>query len=902
MVRLNLRGLLRILRWTAFISILMLVMVPIGVAYAHTPDMYGQTQAIDITKSGLQVDWHIMPGPLLADAVWNAADQNQDGSISSDEAQAWVAPFLSGLTFSVDGQLLDSLQTQGIRWSASKTALRTGEDAIEVLFAVSWPDGLIGKHTLEIHNSYLEVNSLNWFSLTAESGMSFDSPEQDNGQLSFSLNFPERSSTPSSVAGAASMTSWNSGTPDLPSGFAGSVSQLAGNLAGSQSGASTQPAPPGNLSQVTAALEGLVKTPTFSPLFLLGAFLLSMVLGSLHALTPGHGKTLVAAYLVGTHGKVRDAVFLGAVVTITHTGSVILLGLVTLLASHYVLPTLIAPWLEIISGLLVVGFGASLFLQRNNDLRKWLRRQRRGSYSGPMTDAGRSIQPGTANLVHAHGGGLVHQHDHPHDANGEHDHFHGVPSTHRHVDSLPAGQVTWRSLLALGVSGGLVPCPDAIAILLVAVAVNRIPFGMMLIVSFSIGLALVLIAIGIAMVQGMRLVTRSEALTRFSIYAPMISALVVTVLGIALTVGAVNSLKFVSSVVAVPSPAVARPGTAPNSQPEAFDIKRARLIYVAPENSQGRSQIYMLNLAGGDPVQWTQEPTGVTGYTLSPDKQTILYTTFNVDSGSSIWAINADGTGRHLLLDCPQAECNAPLWYPDGRKIIYERLEDTTDPSALPKLSLWWLDVQTGETLPVFRDQTFPSTAAAFSPDGQWLSYILYINNTLQLYNLQEKRSLSLPLTNQSAWLESWSPTSDSILYWGPTAQDSNAAPHVQRYILSSGETIDLGGGADQTDYSAVWSPSGDWIAVDRVVSTSVNAVKGDQVWLVRPDGTGAQVLLGEDQKSYSDLSWSPDGKYIVYARYDYQNAGHFDVGLVNVQTGEQVILVSGGSLPSLLP
>jgi Tol biopolymer transport system component len=159
-----------------------------------------------------------------------------------------------------------------------------------------------------------------------------------------------------------------------------------------------------------------------------------------------------------------------------------------------------------------------------------------------------------------------------------------------------------------------------------------------------------------------------------------------------------------------------------------------------------------------------------------------------------------------------------------------------------------------------------------------------------------------LPLTNQSAWLESWSPTSDSILYWGPTAQDSNAAPHVQRYILSSGETIDLGGGADQTDYSAVWSPSGDWIAVDRVVSTSVNAVKGDQVWLVRPDGTGAQVLLGEDQKSYSDLSWSPDGKYIVYARYDYQNAGHFDVGLVNVQTGEQVILVSGGSLPSLLP
>ena len=106
--------------------------------------------------------------------------------------------------------------------------------------------------------------------------------------------------------------------------------------------------------------------------------------------------------------------------------------------------------------------------------------------------------------------------------------------------------MSWKSLLTLGISGGLIPCPDAIAILLVAVALNRIPFGMLLIVAFSIGLALVLIAIGLAMVHGVRLITRSDLLSRFSVYTPVISAVIVSGLGVALTINAVNSFKFSS--------------------------------------------------------------------------------------------------------------------------------------------------------------------------------------------------------------------------------------------------------------------------------------------------------------------------------------------------------------------
>ena len=119
---------------------------------------------------------------------------------------------------------------------------------------------------------------------------------------------------------------------------------------------------------MTTALTGLVKTGQFSPLFLVSAFLLSLALGSLHALTPGHGKALVGAYLVGSQGRTRDAIFLGLIVTLTHTGSVLILGLVTLFASHYILPALIVPWLEVISGLLVIGFGINLLIQRRRAL------------------------------------------------------------------------------------------------------------------------------------------------------------------------------------------------------------------------------------------------------------------------------------------------------------------------------------------------------------------------------------------------------------------------------------------------------------------------------------------------------------------------------------------------------
>src|SRR4029077_20464898 len=190
-------------------------------------------------------------------------------------------------------------------------------------------------------------------------------------------------------------------------------------------------------------------------------------LGAAHALSPGHGKTIVAAYLVGSRGTFKHAIFLGGMVTFTHTVSVFFLGFTTLFLSQYVLPEKIYPVLGAISGLSIVWIGAMMLYKRAMRLR------------------GQSHEGHSHQHDHEHGHSHLHLHDHAHD--------HG-PHGHSHV---PDGDVTLGSLIALGASGGLVPCPSALVLLLSSVALGRVGLGMILLVSFSASLAVVLMSIGV---------------------------------------------------------------------------------------------------------------------------------------------------------------------------------------------------------------------------------------------------------------------------------------------------------------------------------------------------------------------------------------------------------------------
>jgi nickel/cobalt transporter (NicO) family protein len=234
-----------------------------------------------------------------------------------------------------------------------------------------------------------------------------------------------------------------------------------------------------------SGFAALVGRSHLSLLVILASLGAALFWGAAHALSPGHGKTIVTAYLVGRRGTARHAALLGLIVTITHTIGVFTLGLVTLALSQFVVPDQLYPWLNLVSGLLVVGIGASVFYAR------WRHRR-----------------------AHAHG----HHHHH---------HHHAEPD---------AG---FRSLLAVGVSGGLLPCPSALVVLLAAISLHRVAFGLLLIVAFSAGLALTITAIGCVAVLA------RGAFRRVSLEGPLVrllpaaSALVILAAGLAMTVRAV---------------------------------------------------------------------------------------------------------------------------------------------------------------------------------------------------------------------------------------------------------------------------------------------------------------------------------------------------------------------------
>ena len=240
------------------------------------------------------------------------------------------------------------------------------------------------------------------------------------------------------------------------------------------------------LQQQDSGLRRFLANPSADPVSVATALGVAFFLGGAHALTPGHGKTVVAAYLVGSRGRVLDAIYLGAVVTLTHTASVFVLGLATLYASTQFDPNVVSKWLTLASGILVAGIGLYLLVQRS-----------------------RGDDP------HHHDSG-IHHHHHSH----SHSHSHG------HSHDIGKG-----SLLSLGVSGGLVPCPEALIVLIFAVSIQRIAFGLALLTAFSIGLAAVLIAIGVAMVYAGPAMRKATGDAPWLKHLPIASALVVTVLG-----------------------------------------------------------------------------------------------------------------------------------------------------------------------------------------------------------------------------------------------------------------------------------------------------------------------------------------------------------------------------------
>jgi len=257
----------------------------------------------------------------------------------------------------------------------------------------------------------------------------------------------------------------------------------------------------------SSRFEALIAHDDLSLGFILVALAVALFWGAAHALTPGHGKAIIAGYMIGTRGRARHALMLGGIVTVTHTIGVFTLGLITLGLSEFVVPEQLYPWLNLVAALLVVGVGMTVLRSRYLAV----------------------TRPAEPHLGHHHGHG---HHNHGHgDGHGGHEHSH-VPE--------PGSGV--RGLLAVGISGGILPCPTALVVLLAAISLQRVAFGLLLIVAFSLGIAAVISGIGLLAVGARRTFRRLSFEGPVVRALPAVSALLILGLGLLMTVRALPAV------------------------------------------------------------------------------------------------------------------------------------------------------------------------------------------------------------------------------------------------------------------------------------------------------------------------------------------------------------------------
>ena len=268
---------------------------------------------------------------------------------------------------------------------------------------------------------------------------------------------------------------------------------------------------------VAAELPAIFRATDLTAIVVLGSIATAVAIGALHALTPGHGKTLMAAYLVGTRGTAVHAVGLGLSVAVSHTLGILALALLVVGAGSALPPDVVYRVTPVIAGVSIVAIGGWMLIAE-------VRRRTRG-----------------ARLARDHAHEHEDEHDHHHGANGAGVHSHGG-AAHSHLP--PGGRtLTWRGLFVLGLAGGLVPSTSALIILLGSIAAGRPAFGLVLVAAFGLGMAAVMTGVGLAMIVARtrldRMPSRSS-LGRLAAAAPLVASVAVLVLGSFLTWQAVT--------------------------------------------------------------------------------------------------------------------------------------------------------------------------------------------------------------------------------------------------------------------------------------------------------------------------------------------------------------------------
>jgi ABC-type nickel/cobalt efflux system permease component RcnA len=454
-----------------FVLILLLCLGVAQPASAHPADEYLQHLQIDLAPERIDLTIAIGGGVLSKQTLIGKLDANGDGIASSDEISAWSQEFVQRLSVTLDGRPLVLDPAKATVTVPDLQDFSIGLQPIEVAFQLPAAAQPNIQQSLIVTNHFQELKSTYTYDVSTSDGVGIVTQGWPSKEIRL-------------VYGAGI------GTPAMRSE---TTRYALGSTA---------------LAAKAADLFDRDRTPTFF-LVLLSTF---AIVGALHAAQPGHGKALVAGYLVATQGTMRDALALASIVTITHTAGVFALGGITIAASAIFLPSKVVPIMQILSAALVMLLGLNLVR--------------------------RAVHRPAAGQAHEH-----HHHDHEHLTEDEH--------ARLHLDEALAmrNRTSPRDLLTLGIAGGIVPCPEALAILLLAIGLHQAWLGMVAIVAFSLGLAGVLVAFGavVALVQsrsthvvaylpGGRGGTAGAMLAGATHLLPLISAVLITTVGVVMLV------------------------------------------------------------------------------------------------------------------------------------------------------------------------------------------------------------------------------------------------------------------------------------------------------------------------------------------------------------------------------
>ena len=506
--------------FTMLVSVLWIIGIAAGAAFGHALGNFtiNHFARLNIGDERITIRYVVDMAEIPALQELQIADAKGSGTPTDEELNVYLTRaaevYADGLVLSVDGARLPLKPVnQNISLPAGSGGLQTLRLEFDYETApLNFDAQKAERLRLEDTN---QRDRLGWREIVAAPSAAvsiFDSTAFSSGITDELKAYPENLTAAPLNESAASLSFAKGDVPANAVALRPRNSNSAGSETAQPKATSGKPSEfafgSSTIDRTRDRLTELISVPTLTPLVALFGLLFAMVLGGLHAMSPGHGKTIVGAYLVGSRGTAKHAAFLGLTVTITHTLGVFALGLITLFAAQYILPETLFPVLSFASGAIVLGIGLSLFVRRLRGITGNAERQDNFEHT---TDDGHDSfdhqSLSDPSMLHSHGGGVAHSH-------------------------LPPPRVTWRSLLALGISGGLLPCPSALVVLLSAISLHRVGYGLLLVSAFSIGLAATLTAVGLAFVYARRfLKSDNAAVGRLTRILPVLSSFVIACAG-----------------------------------------------------------------------------------------------------------------------------------------------------------------------------------------------------------------------------------------------------------------------------------------------------------------------------------------------------------------------------------